>query len=266
MNTHKNQNSLISFQSSMLHSPHIQHGFFGRHSGASQGNFSSLNCSADKGDEPSNVAENRRRIIHSFSPEPKALCINHQVHSSIVTIVDSPDFIPQNADGFVTRLPLMALGILTADCAPILFYCQDSHVIGACHAGWKGAFGGVIESTIAAMINLGAIHNQICATVGPCIDQKSYEVGDDFYEKFIHQSSCSRRFFMPAQTHGKHLFSLRDYVTSHLETAKIGHVDHIQHDTYSNEDLFFSFRRQTHNFEKTRGDQLSVIMLNHTSR
>jgi YfiH family protein len=262
MNTRENQNTLISFQSSILHSPHIQHSFFGRHLGASQGNFSSLNCSADKGDDPSNVAENRRRIIHSFSPEPKALCVNHQVHSAIVTIVDNPDFTPQNADGLVTKLPLMALGILTADCAPILFYCPSSHVIGACHAGWKGAYSGVIENTVAAMTKLGAIHNQIYAAIGPCIDQKSYEVGDDFYEKFLNEKSSNSRFFIPAQTHGKHLFSLCDYVTSRLEKTKISRVDHIQQDTYSQEGLFFSFRRQTHSFEKTRGDQLSVIMLN----
>ena len=132
MNTLETPHALISFQSSILHSPYIQHSFFGRHSGVSQGNFSSLNCSADKGDDLSNVAENRRRIIHSFLPEPKTLCINKQIHSSSVTIVDSPDFTPQNADGFVTKLPLMALGILTADCAPILFYCQSSHVEITC--------------------------------------------------------------------------------------------------------------------------------------
>ncbi|OJV46654.1 MAG: hypothetical protein BGO28_04505 [Alphaproteobacteria bacterium 43-37] len=253
----------MSFQSSLLHSPHTQHFFFGRHAGVSQENFSSLNCSADKGDEPANVAENRRRVIHAFAPEPKTLCINHQVHSSIVTTVDDPDFTPNDADGLVTKLPYMALGILTADCAPILFYCQKSQVIGACHAGWKGAFGGVIENTVEAMTKLGAIPSHIHAAVGPCIDQKSYEVSDDFYDQFMNKDSLNSRFFILAQTHGKHLFSLREFVTSQLEKTKVNHIDHVQHDTYKEEAFFFSFRRQTHLSQKTRGDQISVIMLNH---
>lgn len=241
--------------------PHIRHGFFMRTGGVSDGLYSSLNCGPGSGDDLAHVAENRARVAASLHVPSHSLITCHQVHSATAVIVDKPwsqSDAPQ-ADAIVTNTPNIALGVLTADCLPILFADIKNHVIAAAHAGWKGAFGGVIEDTLTKMRSLGA--EDITATIGPAIAQASYEVGAEFYERFLLENAENAQFFAGSTRAGHYLFNLPAYAKSRLSAAGIAPINLLAHDTCLLENDFFSFRRTTLRGEPVYGRQISAITL-----
>ncbi|MGO4724693.1 MULTISPECIES: peptidoglycan editing factor PgeF [unclassified Inquilinus] len=246
--------------------PGLAHGFFPRTGGVSEGIFASRNCGFGSGDRRDAVAENRDRCRRDLGPAETLLTV-HQVHSPTVVTVTAawtPETAPQ-ADAMVTDRPGLALGILTADCAPILFADAEAGVIGAAHAGWKGALGGVTDATIAAMRALGAVPERIAAAVGPCIGPEGYEVGPEFRDRFLAEDPDSARFFhMPAATNGKTTrphFDLPGYVAQRLRRAGLRDVTVTGLDTLAREDQFFSYRRTTLRKEADYGRQISAILL-----
>jgi len=234
------------------------HGFLGRRGGVSTGVHSGLNVGWGSDDEREAVAKNRARAVNAVLPGA-ALVTVHQVHSAQVVTVTAPwpdDTRPQ-ADALVTDRPGLLLGILTADCAPVLLADPQAGVIGAAHAGWKGALAGVTDATIAAMEALGASRTRIAAAIGPCIAQPSYEVDAAFVAKF---GEANARFFKPGHE-GHAQFDLEAYVAMRLQSAGIARVERLSLDTYTDEPRFYSYRRATHRGEADYGRQISVIGL-----
>jgi YfiH family protein len=241
----------------------IRHLFFTSKGGVSKGIYSSLNCGPGSDDDLGNVIDNRARAMAALGLEPESLLTVHQYHSpDVVHVTESwtLDDLPK-ADGMVTIKPGIALGVLAADCAPVLFADTDASVIGACHSGWKGALGGVIDSTVSLMVDLGARHDRIVAAVGPSIAQKSYEVGAEFRSSFMESAYGNSRFFEGGSSTNKFLFDLPGYVRYRLEEAGVQSIDVLGLDTYTDPDRFFSYRRTTHNNEPDYGRQLSAIVL-----
>jgi hypothetical protein len=249
----------------VLHAKNLQnvtHGFFGRKGGVSSGIFTSLNCGPGSGDDRVNVIENRRRVADALAPGASLLTL-YQIHSAEAVTVTEPWNIGEGpkADAMVTNVRGIGLGILTADCAPVLFADAEARVIGAAHAGWKGALGRVTDSTIAAMEKLGARRDRISAAVGPCISQANYEVGPEFRERFLESDSMLTRFFVPSDRPEHSRFDLEGFVAQRLEAAGLANVERASACTYAAEDDFFSFRRATHRGEKDYGRQVSAIVL-----
>lgn len=243
----------------------VSYGFFGRQGGVSTGVYSSLNCGPGSEDAPESVQKNRRIVADILGVGPSNLLSLYQLHGDSclkVTQSWSAEDRPQ-ADAMVTDVPGLALGILTADCAPVLFYAQSSAktVIGAAHAGWGGALKGILESTVAAMEDLGAKREAIRACIGPCIHQSSYEVSAEFHERFMVQHRENGRFFQPGQKAGRFMFDLAGYCVFRLYGAGISRVYIKDLDTYFNEEDFFSYRRATHRDEKDYGRQISAIAI-----
>ena len=240
----------------------IKHAFFGRKGGVSSGLYASLNCGPGSEDERSSVMENRARASAALSPSA-ALVTLYQVHSAESVTVSAPWEIAANpkADAMVTNKRGIALGILTADCAPILLADVDAHVIGAAHAGWGGAFAGVVEATVAAMQRLGARRERIAAAIGPCISQQSYEVGPEFKPRFIAVDPSNERFFVRSNRAGHWQFDLSGYVSHRLRQSGIEQIETTPACTYLDEADYFSYRRTTHRKEPDYGRQLSAIML-----
>ncbi|MEO5577607.1 MAG: peptidoglycan editing factor PgeF [Sphingomicrobium sp.] len=235
----------------------IPHGFLGRSGGVSEGILAGLNCGWGSGDERESIAENRRRAVEAVLPRARLVTI-HQVHSAdVIEAGDWPDDDRPPADALVTDRPGTLLGILTADCSPILLADRDAGVIGAAHAGWRGAAAGVAESTIAAMEQLGARRDRIAAAVGPCIAQRNYEVDHDFAERLGEENE---RFFTDGPA-GKPHFDLESFVVASLAAAGVTRIEALGLDTYANPMRFFSYRRATHNKEPDYGRQLSLIGL-----
>jgi hypothetical protein len=242
----------------------VRHGFFTRQGGVSQGIYTSLNCGYGSNDDRAKVTENRRRALAMVELSEEALATSYQVHSADVAEVTVPwplDARPK-ADAMVTTRPGVALGISTADCAPVLFADPEAGVIGAAHAGWRGAVTGVVEATVQRMSELGADPRRVHASVGPCIAQASYEVGPEFPQPFLAQDPENRRFFLPSKRAGHFMFDLPGYVVSRLQVLGLAAVEHTGHDTCAEADLFFSYRRMTMAGEKDYGRGLSVIALN----
>ena len=243
--------------------PGIAHGFFGREGGVSEGLYASLNCGPGSQDDKAAVAENRARVAAALAADAYLTSLA-QIHSPFVHVV-GPDWdagVHPEGDGMATATPGIALGILTADCAPVLFADPQARVIGAAHAGWKGAFGGVLEATIGAMESLGASRGRIAAAIGPCISQPNYEVGFDFRDRFLEQGGLRmRRFFVPAPREGHYHFDLQGYVTARLEALELASVTALGVCTYPAENGFFSFRRATHAGEPDYGREISAILL-----
>lgn len=254
---------MLKITSAALANSGISHGFFGRRGGVSAGIYASLNCGPGSGDDRSLVLENRRRAAESLGPGAQ-LATLYQFHSAEALTVTAPWDIADNprADGMATRVPGLALGILTADCAPVLFCDPRAGVIAAAHAGWQGAFSGITDSVIAAMQELGAQVPHIRAAVGPCIGRDAYEVGPEFYARFVTAEPANAGFFTTSPEIGKWHFDLPAYVANRLKRAGITSVDVIARCTYSGEDDFFSYRRTTHRREPDYGRQLSAIVLN----
>lgn len=244
----------------------IFHGFFGRRGGVSKGIYSALNCGPGSGDDAAHVVENRKRIAAAAGCVPENLLSLYQVHGNICIAVDGaydPNDRPK-ADAHVTDKAGIALGILTADCGPVLFYGfkgDGAPVIGAAHAGWGGALRGVLKSTVEEMVRLGAVHDNIVACVGPCIAQVSYEVGEDFAVPFLEESKECEVFFAPSKNAGHLMFDLAGYDAFKLYRAGVRKVFVKELDTYFNEEDFFSYRRTTHRSEQDYGRQISVIMI-----
>jgi len=243
--------------------PGVRHGFFGRAGGVSEGLYATLNCGFGSGDEPAHVAENRARALRRIELPETALVTVYQVHSPDVVVVERPWARGEapRADAMVTSVPGLALGILTADCAPVLLADAKVRVIGAAHAGWRGAVAGVIESTIAAMTRLGADPERIVAGVGPTIGQRSYEVGPEFAAPFLAQSARNADLFCPAQRPGHAMFDLKGYVARRLVTAGLRRVQVLPCDTCAEADRFFSYRRACQHGEPDYGRNLSAIAL-----
>jgi len=253
---------MLMITSKLLTLPGVAHGFFGRRGGVSTGIYASLNCGPGSGDARDAVMENRTRAIATLGSDPKLVTL-YQVHSAEAIAVDKPWDIGANpkADGMVTRIPGIALGILTADCAPILMFDAQAKVIAAAHAGWQGALSGIVESVLAAMAGLGAQASRVQAVVGPCIGPDAYEVGPEFHARFVAADPQNARFFRrPGPTAQWH-FDLPAYVAHRLDRAGAGSVDVIGRCTYRDEEDFFSYRRTTHRKERDYGRQLSVISL-----
>ncbi len=240
----------------------IRHGFFTRRGGTSEGIYASLNCGLGSDDDKAHVHENRRRAMAEIGLDESALRTVYQIHSAdVVTVSDkSSDTRAIKADAMVSALPEIALGVLAADCAPVLLADAEAEVIGAAHAGWRGALSGVIEATTAAMVGLGAEPSRITAVVGPCISQDSYEVGADFPQPFQQQDPANDRFFAPGARAGHWQFDLAGYVLSRLAAAGVAAASALGADTYADEDLF-SYRRTCHRGEPDYGRNLSVIAL-----
>jgi YfiH family protein len=243
----------------------IRHGFFTRNGGVSEGLYASLNCGPGSGDSLAAVAENRARVAASLGAPADSLCTAHQVHSGTAVILEKPwqhADAPQ-ADALVTNVPGIVLGVLSADCLPVLFSDEKARVIGAAHSGWKGAIGGVLDDTIAKMESLGAKKTDIIATIGPAIAQISYEVGAEFLANLTAQDANNSKFFINSNRPNHYLFDLKGYAKSRLLKAGISAINVLAHDTCLLENDFFSFRRATHGQEPVYGRQISAITLEH---
>jgi polyphenol oxidase len=245
-----------------LSRPRIAHGFFGRQGGVSEGIYVSLNCGPGSGDDRVKVIENRRRATQALGADARLLTL-YQIHSAKVITVAAPWEIGESpeADAMVTNLPGLALGMLTADCAPVLLADAKAGVIGAAHAGWKGALDDVVESTVAAMEKLGAARGRIAAASGPCISQANYEVDGEFRANFTRADTANARFFVPNNREGYFRFDLEAYVAMRLDEAGIGDIEALSACTYGRAGDFYSFRRATHAGEKDYGREVSAIML-----
>lgn len=241
----------------------VRHAFYTRRGGVSEGIYDSLNCGLGSGDVRDAVIENRRRAMAFLDLPEAALATNFQIHSPDVMVVDKvwPRDERPKADAMVTRTPGVALGILTADCAPILFADETARVIGAAHAGWRGAISGVAEATVAAMTKLGADIGRIRAAIGPCIAQASYEVGPEFPGPFLARDRDHARFFTPSPRLGHFMFDLSGYLELRLKAIGIGEIETVARDTCAEADMFFSYRRTTLAGGKDYGRGLSAIAL-----
>jgi polyphenol oxidase len=239
----------------------MPHGFLGRRGGVSTGAYAGLNVGLGSDDDRAAIHANRRLAIEAVAPGRRLVTV-HQVHSPTAIAVSGPfgDDVRPEADAMVTDQPGLALGILTADCTPVLLADTDAAVIGAAHAGWKGALGGIIESTVAAMERLGADRARIAAAVGPAIARRSYEVDEAFLRRFAETEPESERFFTSGRA-GHHQFDLEGFVVSRIAAAGVPRIDALGLDTYSQPDRFFSYRRATHRGEPDYGRQISLIAL-----
>ena len=241
----------------------VAHGFFTRRGGVSDGVYGSLNCGLGSGDARPDVIENRNRVATHFGLTGQPLLTCFQVHSANVVVVAAPwgaDAQPK-ADALVTRTPGLVLGTLAADCTPILLADSRARVIAAAHAGWKGALGGIIEATVAAMEREGARRSDIVAAVGPCISQNAYEVGPDFEAAFLAKDPGYAVYFRSEQLGGRPFFDLPGFVLDRLRRAELGHVENVTQCTYAHADRFFSYRRMTHAGEVDYGRQISALVL-----
>jgi polyphenol oxidase len=242
--------------------PKIRHAFFTRQGGVSEGIYASLNGGIGSSDEPERVKENRRRMAETLNVAPNALISVYQVHSPDAVVVEGPWGAERpKADAMVTKVPGLALAITTADCGPVLFADAESGVIGAAHAGWRGAVTGVLESTIAAMEKLGAQRSKIVTFLGPTISQKAYEVGPDFVQRFAEEAPGHERFFRASEKADHAMFDLPGFIGARLNAAGIGGFTDLGLCTYSDEERFFSYRRTTHRQEPDYGRLISAIAL-----
>lgn len=241
----------------------VRHAFFTRQGGASGGIYASLNGGLGSGDSREAVLENRRRMAATLGVAPEALVSLHQIHSPDILTLEEPFSMSERpkADGMVTRTKGIALGVLSADCGPVLFADREAQVIGACHSGWKGALAGVVEATIAAMEAIGAAKKNIAVAVGPTIGPKSYEVSASFRDGFLAAEAGNAHFFKEASREGHAMFDLPGYIVSRAERAGAGTVADLGLDTYADPERFYSYRRATHRGEPDYGRLVSAIAL-----
>ncbi|HEX5778365.1 MAG TPA: peptidoglycan editing factor PgeF [Xanthobacteraceae bacterium] len=241
--------------------PRIRHAFFTRDGGVSLGVYATMNGGQGSKDDPRHVAENRRRMAAAL--EAKSLVTAFQHHSATAVTATEPwtrEHAPR-ADAVVTKTPGIAIGVTIADCGPVLFADGDAGVIAAAHAGWRGAFEGIVESTVAKMEELGARRENIAAVIGPLIRQPSYEVGAEFVARFQAADASFEKFFRPAAREGHAMFDLPGFIALRLEQARVGTVQDLGLDTYSDETRFYSYRRTTHRGEPDYGRLIAAIAL-----
>ncbi len=242
--------------------PGIRHAFFTREGGVSEGLYASLNAGVGPNDDPAKVAENRARMAKAVGVTPERFLTAYQIHSPQVVVAETPwsgEARPR-ADAIVTRMPGLAIGASTADCGPVLLADPQAGVIGAAHAGWRGALGGVLEAAIAAMEKLGAGRSRIVAAIGPMISQRNYEVGDELVAQFAKADAGNARFFAAGRP-GHAQFDLPGFIASRLAAAGIGGVEDLAACTYADPQLFYSFRRATHRGEPDYGRHVNAIAL-----
>ncbi len=245
----------------LLISAGLTHGFFTRHGGVSTGLYASLNGGVGSSDAPEKVAENRRRMAAHLEVAPENLLVPYQTHSPDALIVTEPFAERPRCDALVTAVTGLALGVTGADCGIVLFADARARVVAAAHAGWKGALGGVLEATLDAMESLGAARARVTAVLGPTIGRESYEVGAEFYERFVADSKDHARFFVPSGGDGRFLFDLPGFIATRLARAGIGCFEDLALDTYSDETRFYSYRRSVHRGEPDYGRQVAAIAL-----
>jgi polyphenol oxidase len=253
----------MTLRSSLLSAiPGLRHAFFTRDGGVSGGIYAGLNAGVGSKDDPAHVAENRRRMAEQMGVTPAHFLTVHQTHSPDVAVAAAPwDTASRpRADAIVTRTEGLAIGATAADCGPILFVDPNARVIGAAHAGWKGALTGILEATIATMEKLGAERNGLIAAIGPLIRQHSYEVGGEFVERFIEADAENALFFMPSVREGHAMFDLAGFIRMRLENAGVLMIDDVGIDTYSDE-RFYSYRRSVHRGEPDYGRHVHAIAL-----
>lgn len=238
----------------------MRHGFFTRQGGASSGVFKGLNCGFGSSDQHDIVAINRARVAAAIGVDADAMAGVHQIHSADVVTVTAPIADKPQADALVTNVPDIALSVLTADCQPVLFADAQAGVIGAAHAGWKGAVGGVLENTIAAMENLGAERARITAVIGPTISQRNYEVGPEFFDTVLAEDDAAARFFAQGRD-GRYQFDLPGFGLYRLRAAGIADAAWTRHCTYADPERFYSYRRSVHLREADYGRLIAVIAL-----
>jgi len=238
----------------------LRHGFFTRKGGASSGIFEGLNCGPGSSDQAEVVAVNRARVAEAMQVSADYLISLHQLHSSEVVHIDAPLVERPRADAMVTATPGLALGILTADCQPVLFADAKAGIIGAAHAGWRGALDGVLDATVDAMECLGGDRSNICAVIGPSISQAAYEVGPEFIEIFLDIDPQNSRFFANGKA-GHYQFDLPGYGLHRLRSAGVGQAEYTRHCTYSDATRFYSYRRSCHAHEADYGRLIAVIRL-----
>jgi YfiH family protein len=243
--------------------PGIRHGFFTRAGGVSDGIYESLNGGVGSEDSPVKVAENRARMAKHLGVTPDHFLTCYQIHSPEVVVAEAPwpSSERPRADAIVTRTPNLAIGISTADCGPVLLADPEARVIGAAHAGWRGALTGVIEQTVAAMEKLGAKRGRIVASAGPMIRQPNYEVGQDLLDRFVALEPNTIRFFKPAKRPGHSMFDLAGYVVSRLRRAEVAEIEDLGLCTYADPAQFYSYRRATHQAEPDYGRHINAIAL-----
>lgn len=242
--------------------PGIRHAFFTREGGVSTGIYASLNGGLGSSDDPAAIAENRRRMAAHLAVEPTHLVSLYQVHSADVEVVTGPWPAERpKADAMVTAASGVALGVSSADCGPILFADSEARVVGAAHAGWKGAFGGVVASTVTAMEKLGARRERIVAVLGPTISAAAYEVGPEFVERFKAENATYARFFTASERAAHAMFDLPAFIGLRAQEAGIGRFLDLSLCTYGDEQRFFSYRRTTHRSEPDYGRLISAIAL-----
>jgi polyphenol oxidase len=250
-------------QAETLKLPGLRHAFFTREGGVSGGLYASLNGGVGSHDDAGHVAENRARMAAALAVKPDRFLTAYQIHSPDVVVAEQPWDAQERprADAIVTRTPGLAIGVSTADCGPVLFADADARVIGAAHAGWRGALTGVLEATLAAMERLGASRGRIRAALGPMIRQNNYEVGSDFITRFAAEDKASADFFRPAARDGHALFDLAGFIAKRLDRAGVQAIDDVGLCTYAEPQRFFSFRRTTHRAEPDYGRHINAIAL-----
>ncbi len=241
----------------------IRHAFFTRDGGVSGGIYASLNSGIGSADDAANVAENRARMARVLGVDADRLITAFQIHSPRVVVADAPWDVETRpkADAIVTRTPGLAIGVSTADCGPLLFADAQARVIGAAHAGWRGAFSGVIEGTIAEMEKLGADRGRIAVALGPLIRKTNYEVSQSFMDQFLRADETYARFFVPAAREGHAMFDLPAFIESRIAQSGISRFEDIGICTYSDPDRFYSYRRSTHRAEPDYGRHVNAIVL-----
>jgi YfiH family protein len=247
-----------------LRLPGIEHGFFTRTGGVSRGVYASLNGGVGSDDSPEAVAENRARVAAALGVAPERLAVPYQIHSPDAVAISEPWAQSERArcDGLATATVGLALGVTGADCGMILFADRRARVVGAAHAGWKGALTGVVEATVAAMERLGARRNDVVAALGPCIGRVSYEVGPEFSAAFAAAGEDTARYFTPSHRAGHSMFDLNAYIGERAARAEVGRFEDLALDTYADEQRFFSYRRATHRKDPDYGRLISAIVLN----
>jgi YfiH family protein len=250
-------------QAATLRAPGVAHAFFTRRGGVSQGVYASLNGGVGSRDDPAAVRDNRARMAGALGIAADHLLVPYQVHSPDALIVSAPwahEARPR-CDGLVTATPGLGLGVTGADCGILLFAAPKAGVIGAAHAGWRGALTGVIETTVAAMEKLGAKRHDIVAALGPTIAQASYEVGPEFVATFAETEPGAARFFAPSANAGRSMFDLHGFIALQIERSGVGRFEDLGLDTYADEERFFSYRRTTHRNEPDYGRLVAAIAL-----
>lgn len=242
----------------------VRYGFFTRHGGSSKGVYAGLNCGRGSGDKPESIAENIKRVANEMDIQADNIFSPYQHHSADVLYINEPTQTRLKADASVTDTPGIYLSIVTADCAPVLFYAPNrgndkAPLIGAAHAGWKGALSGILENTVSALCRLGTQETDIRACIGPCLAKNSYEVSKEFIERLLDENPQNDVFFHAGNRENHAQFDLPGYCAARLAAAGLKQVTLMDKDTYANKDEFYSYRRMTHNAETDYGRQISLI-------